>query len=42
MLVEQVVALEAGEERVVFGDTLPAGLKIAPEPEGQVPEIAIT
>jgi molecular chaperone DnaK (HSP70) len=31
VLVEQVVALEAREERVVFGDTLPAGLKLAPE-----------
>jgi molecular chaperone DnaK (HSP70) len=34
VLVEQVVALEAREERVALGDTLPAGLKMVPEPEG--------
>ena len=28
VLIEQVVALEAREERVVLGDTLPAGLRI--------------
>ena len=28
VLVEQVVALEAREERVALGDTLPAGLKL--------------
>jgi len=33
VLVEQVVALEAREERVALGDTLPAGLRLAPEPE---------
>jgi hypothetical protein len=35
VLVEQIVALEAREERVALGDTLPAGLKlvIADEPE---------
>ncbi len=31
VLVEQVVALEAREERVALGDTLPAGLRLAPE-----------
>jgi molecular chaperone DnaK (HSP70) len=31
LLVEQVVALEAREERVALGDTLPAGLRLAPE-----------
>ncbi len=34
VLVEQVVALEAREERVVFGDTLPAGLRLVPEDAG--------
>ncbi|MCB9574355.1 MAG: molecular chaperone DnaK, partial [Kofleriaceae bacterium] len=34
VLVEQVVALEAREERVALGDTLPAGLRLAPEPDG--------
>ncbi len=33
VLVEQVVALEAREERVALGDTLPAGLRLAPEPD---------
>ncbi len=33
VLVEQVVALEAREERVVLGDTLPAGLRMVPEPD---------
>ncbi|MBA3502498.1 MAG: hypothetical protein H0T65_19195, partial [Deltaproteobacteria bacterium] len=28
VLVEQVVALEAREERVALGDTLPAGLRL--------------
>jgi hypothetical protein len=31
VLVEQVVALEAREERVALGDTLPAGLRLSPE-----------
>ena len=31
VLVEQVVALEAREERVALGDTLPAGLRMVPE-----------
>ncbi|HEY0251153.1 MAG TPA: Hsp70 family protein [Kofleriaceae bacterium] len=31
VLVEQVVALEAREERVALGDTLPAGLRMMPE-----------
>jgi molecular chaperone DnaK (HSP70) len=31
ILVEQVVDLEAREERVALGDTLPAGLKLAPD-----------
>lgn len=35
VLVEQVVALEAREERVVLGDTLPAGLRMVPEPDEQ-------
>ncbi|CAN5177521.1 Hsp70 family protein [soil metagenome] len=35
VLVEQVVALEAREERVVLGDTLPAGLRMVPEPGDQ-------
>jgi hypothetical protein len=29
-LVEQVIALEAREERVALGDTLPAGLRLVP------------
>ncbi len=33
VLVEQVVALEAREERVALGDTLPAGLRMVPEPD---------
>jgi len=33
ILVEQVVALEAREERVALGDTLPAGLRLVPEAE---------
>jgi molecular chaperone DnaK (HSP70) len=33
VLVEQVVALEAREERVALGDTLPAGLKLAIDDE---------
>jgi hypothetical protein len=33
VLVEQVVALESREERVALGDTLPAGLRLVPEPE---------
>jgi hypothetical protein len=39
VLVEQVVALEAREERVALGDTLPAGLKLVLDderPEGEV------
>lgn len=40
VLVEQVVALEAREERVALGDTLPAGLRLAPEPEGASGEAA--
>ncbi|HEY4244423.1 MAG TPA: Hsp70 family protein [Kofleriaceae bacterium] len=31
LLVEQVVELEAREERVALGDTLPAGLKLVPD-----------
>ncbi|MBZ0235435.1 MAG: molecular chaperone DnaK, partial [Deltaproteobacteria bacterium] len=31
VLVEQVVALEAREERVALGDTLPAGLRLIPD-----------
>jgi hypothetical protein len=34
ILVEQVVELEAREERVALGDTLPAGLKLTPGDEG--------
>ena len=33
VLVEQVVALEAREERVAFGDSLPAGLKLVLDDE---------
>jgi molecular chaperone DnaK (HSP70) len=33
ILVEQIVALEAREERVALGDTLPAGLRLVPEME---------
>jgi hypothetical protein len=33
VLVEQVVALEAREERVALGDTLPAGLKLVLDTE---------
>ena len=33
MLVEQVVALEAREERVALGDTLPAGLRLVIDDE---------
>jgi len=33
VLVEQVVALEAREERVALGDTLPAGLRLVPSDE---------
>jgi hypothetical protein len=33
VLVEQVVALEAREERVALGDTLPAGLKLLGDDE---------
>jgi len=33
VLVEQVVALEAREERVALGDTLPAGLRMVPDEE---------
>jgi molecular chaperone DnaK (HSP70) len=36
-LVEEVVALEAREERVAFGDTLPAGLRMVP-PAAAEPE----
>ncbi len=32
-LIEQVVALEAREERVALGDTLPAGLRLVPDDE---------
>ncbi|MEO6777390.1 MAG: hypothetical protein ABI467_30965, partial [Kofleriaceae bacterium] len=31
VLVEQIVELEAREERVALGDTLPAGLRMLPE-----------
>jgi hypothetical protein len=34
VLIEQVVALEAREERVALGDTLPAGLRLVPEGRG--------
>jgi hypothetical protein len=34
VLVEQVVALEAREERVALGDTLPAGLRLVAEADG--------
>ncbi len=33
LLVEQVVALEAREERVALGDTLPAGLRLVGDPD---------
>ncbi|MFT3696976.1 MAG: Hsp70 family protein [Kofleriaceae bacterium] len=33
VLIEQVVALEAREERVALGDTLPAGLRMIPDEE---------
>jgi len=33
VLVEQIVELEAREERVALGDTLPAGLRMVPEDE---------
>jgi hypothetical protein len=33
VLVEQVVAREAREERVALGDTLPAGLRLVPDAE---------
>ena len=33
VLVEQVVELEAREERVALGDTLPAGLRLVPGDE---------
>ena len=33
VLVEQVVALEAREERVALGDTLPAGLRLVIDDE---------
>jgi len=45
VLIEQVVALEAREERVALGDTLPAGLKLVidddrpPEPPAALPEV---
>jgi hypothetical protein len=37
VLVEQVVALEAREERVALGDTLPAGLRMVPDPSDHEP-----
>jgi len=36
VLVEQIVELEAREERVALGDTLPAGLRMMPEASGSV------
>jgi molecular chaperone DnaK (HSP70) len=36
VLVEQIVELEAREERVALGDTLPAGLRMMPEDSGSV------
>ncbi|HVV84939.1 MAG TPA: Hsp70 family protein [Kofleriaceae bacterium] len=38
VLVDQVVALEAREERVAFGDTLPAGLRLMAEPTADAAE----
>ncbi len=38
VLVEQVVALEAREERVALGDTLPAGLRMVPNPDPAGPD----
>ena len=40
VLVEQVVALEAREERVALGDTLPAGLKMIVDDEREAGETA--
>jgi predicted RNA-binding protein len=34
VLIEQVVTLEAREERVVLGDTLPAGLRLVGDVDG--------
>ena len=42
ILVEQIVALEAREERVAFGDTLPAGLRLVPGDPGDAPDSAAT
>ena len=39
VLVEQVVALEAREERVALGDTLPAGLKMVLDDERDASEL---
>jgi hypothetical protein len=39
VLVEQVVALEAREERVALGDTLPAGLKLIVDDEREAGEL---
>ena len=39
VLVEQVVALEAREERVALGDTLPAGLKMIVDDERDAGEL---
>jgi len=38
VLIEQVVELEAREERVALGDTLPAGLRLVPDEAEPVPE----
>ena len=38
VLIEQVVELEAREERVALGDTLPAGLRLVPEASGDEAE----
>jgi hypothetical protein len=35
VLVEEVVELEAREERVALGDTLPAGLKLIAQDGGE-------
>ena len=42
VLVEQVVELEAREERVALGDTLPAGLKLLLDDESPAPPVSPT
>ena len=39
-LVEEIVELEAREERVALGDTLPAGLRLVADPDEQRPRTA--